>query len=788
MKWVLHDASLALRAWRREPGFFGVVLATLAIGIGMNTAVFSVLYGALYQPLMYADESRLVNVGWTHPSLPGALLPLSPANYLDLREGLRTFTSLEYELGRPFVLTDRGEAGRHTGALASAGFFDVLGVRPAFGRTFTRDDDVEGAPAVVVLSDALWRSRFGGDPAMLNTQIRLNDEPHTIIGVMPPGFAFRGQQLWTPHRMTDTQRADRRNNALRVVGRLASGVTLAQAVAELSTRFEPLRREYALGDEQMGMSATTLRDQVKQRFGQPLLILIVAAAFVLLIACANVANLLLVRSERRQREVGVRAALGAGRARLAGQFLTESLLLSVAGGGAAILVAVVGVRTLVAGFGSAVPRASEIGIHAPVLGFALLASLATGLLVGVAPALRARPDFGLLRQGGRGGTGRITRMGRTLVVAEVALALMLVTGAGLLLKSYQRAIDSELGFDAHDLSAATLYFPPTRYAADEQVQTFLDRLLPQLEARPEIAAATLTSMVPIRESGFNTEISVVGREETKISFVEWRAVASDYFETMAIPLVAGRTFSEAEMRDPNANVAIINATLARLLFGAEPPLGWQLAMGQPREVIGVVGDIRDVGPDQQRRPMFYLPASRADNLVLRGSREGGAAVDALRSAVRDIDPEVAVIRFDRMSTLLDSALSGRRFQLSLIGVFALTALLLSCIGIYGVLSYSVERQTKEIGVRMALGAPAAGVTRLVAWRGTRLTLIGVAIGAAGAFVLRSGFQAQLFEVESFDPAVYVAVAVLQIAVAVLASIIPAHRASRVQPTEALRAE
>jgi putative ABC transport system permease protein len=538
----------------------------------------------------------------------------------------------------------------------------------------------------------------------------------------------------------------------------------------------------------MGMTARTLREQVKQRFGQPLLILFVAAGFVLLIACANAANLLLVRSERRQREVGVRAALGAGRLQLAAQFLTESLLISALGGVAGILVAIIGVRWLVVTFGSAVPRASEIGIHAPVLGFALLASLTTGLLVGVAPALRARPDFGLLRQGGRGGTGRITRMGKSLVVAEVALALVVVTGAGLLLKSYRRAIDSELGFNPRDLFAATLYFPPSRYAADEQVQTFLDRLLPQLEARPEIGAATLSSMVPIRESGFNTEISVVGREETKISFVEWRGVAHDYFETMEIPLQSGRVFTDAEARDPDARVVVINALLARLLFGAEPALGWRLAWGQQPEVIGVVADIRDVGPDQLRRPMIYLPASRADNIVLRAAREGTEVVDPLRRVVRDIDPEVAVIRFDRMSTIIDAALSGRRFQLSLIGVFALTALLLSFVGIHGVLSYSVERQTREIGVRMALGAPAASVTRLVTWRATWLSLIGVGIGTVGAFALRTGIQTQLFEVDSFDPAVYALVAILQVGVALLASFIPAHRAARVQPTEALRAE
>lgn len=790
MNALRQDVSYALRFLRRQPAFTAVVMLTLALGIGMNTAVFSVLYGAMFQPLNYADEASLVRVGRTHPSIPNALLPLSPANYLDLREGWNTLQAFEVETSRSFVLTDRGDAGRHAGAATSAGFFDMLGVAPALGRTFRPEDDAAGAPAVVVLSDAFWRAQLGGDPGVLNSTIRLNDEPHTVIGIMPPDFGFLQQALWVPLRMSEQQRAVRSSNSLRMLSRVVPGATVEQAIAELESRWAPLREAFPLGNEETGMSATVLRDLVKQRFRQPLLTLSVAAGFVLLIACANVANLLLVRAQRRQREVGVRAALGAGRGRLAGQFLTEGVLMSLLGGVAGVLVAFAGVRWLVATFGSAIPRAAEIGINAPVLGFSLLASLVTGVLVGIAPALRARPDFDVLREGARGGTARFTRTGKALVVAEVALALMLVTGAGLLLKSYQQALDSSLGFDATGVAAASLYFPPSRYPDNAQAQAFVDRLIPELEAQPGIAGVTMSSMVPVREFGNNfTEISVEGRDDARASFVESRGVAPSYFAMMDISLEAGRTFSDAEARDPNSSVVVINRTLARQLFGEGEAVGWRLSIGDlPPEIVGVVADVRDFGPDQIPRPMVYFPTSRSSNLILRASGDPFAAAAVLRRTVEAIDPAVSVVRFDAMSDILDVALSGRRFQLTLIGLFAVTALLLSCVGIYGVLSYSVERQTREIGVRIALGAHAGRVAGLVAWHGWRLALLGVAVGAVGAYGLRTAIQSQLFQVQSFDPAVYFGVSGILLLVAALASFLPARRASRIQPTEALRLE
>jgi predicted permease len=698
---------------------------------------------------------------------------------------------LEAESSRGFVLTDRGDAGQHAGGVTSAGFFDLYGVAPRLGRTFQATDDTPGAEAVVVVSDAFWRTQLGADPGVVGTSIRLNDEPHTVIGVMPPLFQPGGAALWVTLRMSDTQRAVRNSNFLRLVGRLSPGTDAAQAGAELDAKWRPIREAFPRGNEDTGLTATPLRELIAQRSRTPLLILAGAAGFVLLIACANVANLMLVRAERRQREVGVRAALGARRGRLARQFLTEGLLISLLGGAIGVVVAYGGVRWLLGTFASAVPRAQEIGISLPVLGFTLLASMVTGVLVGLAPALRSRPDFEILREGSRGGTARFTRIGKSLVVAEVALALMLVTGAGLLLKSYARAVDSDLGFDARGLAAVSLWFPQSRYTDNSQRQIFMDQLVSDLTANPAIEAVALANMVPIREFGNNwTEVAVAGRDDAKAAFVEARNVSPSYFATMGIPLLSGRLFTEEEARaDGGSNVVVINRTLARQLFGDSAALGWQLAIAQqPPEIIGVVEDVRDLAPDQPSRPMIYFGGVQGGNLMVRSAGGSATAVDAVRNAVLQIDAEVAVIRFDTMEQVLDQALSGRRFQLTLIGVFALTALILACVGIYGVLSYSVERQTREIGVRMALGAHAGRVAALVAWRGGRLALIGVVLGLGGALALRRAIAAQLFEVGTFDPMVYLGVSGLLLAVAGLASFLPARRAALVLPTQALRTE
>jgi len=783
-----EDIRYGLRSLRRNPAFTTVVLLTLALGIGMNTAVFSVLYGVMFAPFPWRDAERLVQVGRTHPSIPNLfVLPLSNGGYYAMRESARSLSRLEAETGQQFVLADRGDAGRHRGSLVTAGFFDLLGVPAARGRTFTEADGVSGANAVVVLSDAFWRVQLGGDAGIIGQTIRLNDTPFTVIGIMPPSFSFNQSTLWTLLQLTDDQRSRWNSNYLRMYARLAPGVDVATATSELQAAWLPLREENPAGNQDTGFAARTLRELTVSSNRNSLYILAGAAAFVLLIACANVANLMLVRAERRQREVGVRAALGAGRRRLAAQFLTEGVLTAVAGGLLGVVVAWAGLRGLIAVFGSAIPRQTVVGLNLPVLGFSLLASLATGLLVGIAPALKSRIDFRILREGGRGGTARFSRLGRTLVVAEVALALMLVTGAGLLLKSYSRAMVSDLGFDASQLITANYWFPASRYPDNASQQVVLEQIVAALEVRPEIMSVAMSSMVPIRETGNNyTEVGAVGGE-AKASFVESRWVTPSYFETMHTPVVRGRLFTMDEARSQNLPV-VINETLARQLFADGDPLAWQLAIdGQP-QIIGVVRDIRDSSPDQPPRPMMYRPTPVNSNLLVRTTRPAGEIAQLLRGAARNVDPNIVLIRIQTMDEILDASLAGRRFQLTLIGVFALTALVLSCVGIYGVLSYTVERQTREIGVRMALGARAARVASQIAWRGGQLAVIGVAIGMGGAFALKRAIAAQLFAVESFDPLVYAAVSAVVLLVAAVACLVPARRAAVIDPVQALAAE
>jgi predicted permease len=785
-----QDLRFALRFLRRNPLYAAMVVATLALGIGMNTAAFSVLYGVVFQPLPYPDASSLVQVGRTHPT-GNWLLPLSPASSLDIRDRVRRVERVEVETPTSFVLTDRGDAARYGGSRVSAGFFDLLGRRPSLGRTFSANEDQPGAEKVVVLSDGFWRAQFAADPAILGQTIRLNDTPHTVIGVMPPTFNFARASLWVPFEWDDATRAVRGSNYLRLYARLAPGATVEQATEELERIWAPMRAEFPAGNEDTGLKAIALQDLAGLASGRALYIISGAALCLLLIACANVANLTLVRAEHRQREIGVRSALGAGRSRIARQFLTEAVLLSVIGGAFGVWVAYFSVRALLAAFGTAVPRVSEIGIHPPVLLFTLVVSVATGLLVGLLPALRSRPDHDMLREGSRGGTARFTRYGKALVVIEIALALMLVTGAALLLKSYDRATNSQLGFAAGEIVAANIWFPSSRYQDTQPAAAFMDRLLARIEARPEVHGAALSSMVPVREFGNNwTEMRVIGRPDAKASFVENRSVTPDFFETLGIQLLAGRLPTAADAGTDGAAVVVVNRTLARQLFGDDDPLGHRLdasSTWQP-EIVGVVSDLRDFGPDQQPRPTLYVPTLFASSLILRTSASAGAVGQIVRAAIAEIDPNVQLVRIQHMDEIVDGALSSRRFQLTLIGVFAITALLLACVGIYGVLSYTVSRQTREIGVRMALGARASGVAALVVWRGGRLALAGVVLGLGGALAVRRVIASLLFEVQAFDPAVYLGVAGVLLAVAAAACFVPARRAAGVEPGRALRME
>ena len=512
---------------------------------------------------------------------------------------------------------------------------------------------------------------------------------------------------------------------------------------------------------------------------------------VLLVACANVVNLMLARSEARHREIAVRAALGAGRGRLARQFLTESLVLSVTGGAVGLVAAFGAVRVLLGTFGSEIPRADEVSINGVVLGFAILVSVVTGVLVGLAPALQAKPDHLSLKEGGRGASGRFTALRQGLVVTEVALALMLVTGTGLLLRSFWEAQESDLGFDENNVLILNLWLPSSRYQNNAERNAFYESLLPQLTALPQVRHAGMANMMPARNFGNNfTTITVDGREEPQSHFVEARRVTSTYFETMGITLIRGRNFTDADLAN-SANAIVINEELVRQLFGeAEDPVGARLGgdLSNPPQIVGVVGDVRSFGPDERARPAIYFPVQSSTNLVLRTVGDPLQLVPQVRQTIAGLDAAVRVYRVDTMTDILTRSLGDRQFQLTLLLIFAGVGLLLGSVGIYGVMSYAVAQRTRELGVRLALGASTGGVLRLVLSQGTKLALIGVGVGALGAFAARRVLANLVFEVSTFDPITYGAVAALLIGVAGLACYIPARRAARVDPMEALRYE
>jgi predicted permease len=725
-----------------------------------------------------------MQIGRTRPELPTVLLPISVPNFLDLRPRIRQFAAVEARVPTSLILEDETDASRVRGSRVTAGLFDLLGVPPQIGRTFNAEDGLTGSEHTVVLSDAFWQSRFGADPKVIGTTIRLSETPYTIIGVAPQQFEFRSASFFVPFQWDAGDLPPRGSNFLQLFGRLRPGVHPQAADDELHALWTALGEENAGTYDDSGMRAEPLLFATVSRSRTPLFILTGAVGLVLLVACTNVANLMLARSEARQREIALRAALGAGRGRLVRQFLTESLVLSVMGGLAGLAAAFAGVHVLVTSFSSAIPRSNDVGINGIVLGFALLVSVVTGVAVGLVPALQARPDHSALKEGARGSSGRITALRKGLVVIEVALSLMLVTGTGLLLKSFWRAQQSELGFDGNNLLIVNLWLPPSSYGDDTNRNDFYESLMPQLTALPQVRQTGMINMIPARNFGNNfTTINVVGNEDREAHFVEARWASRTYFETMRIPLIRGRNFTDADV-DSAANSIIINDELARQLFPEnEDPIGARLGadLGTDPEIVGVVGDVRNFGPDERPRPTIYRPVENSSNLVIRTAGDPLQLVPLVRQTMR-------VYRVDTMTDILTRSLGDRQFQLILLLVFAGVGLVLGAVGIYGVMSYTVAQRTRELGVRMALGSSTSDVLRLVLGQGTKLAAIGVVLGAAGSLAMRSVLATVVYDVSTADPFTYVSVAGLLLAVAALACYIPARRAASVDPMEALRYE
>jgi predicted permease len=806
---------LALRRLLRTPGFTLVVLLTLALGIGANTAVFSAVDAVLLRPLPYREGARLVVVDHLYPSLDGLLAGVGAPTLADVQTRARVFQSTAVRTGWGPNLTGAGEPERLTGGRVSGAYFATLGVAPQLGRALRPDEDAPGRERVVVLSDACWRRRFGADPSVVGRTLTLDGEPHEVVGVMPPGFRDvqdRTVELWRPLALAAEDFADnlRTNEYLFMVARLRPGVTPDEGRAALRTLAGQLKSAYPDAyPPDWSLAATSLRDKGTGGIRPALLVLLAAVGCVLLIACANIAGLLLARAASRTRELALRTALGAGRAQLLRLYLAESLLLAVAGGALGVLVAALGVRLLGATGGDGV-LAGEVRLDGSVLAFASAVTLATGLVFGVVPVFH-RSTVALrdaLAEGARGAAGdrRGQAARRVLVVAEVAVALVLLAGAGLLLKSFARVQGVDPGYQPRGVLTATLALPQGKYDTPEKQRAFLDELLVRVRAIPGVTAAGAGTGVPFGPGGGTRSFNVEGHTPPAGQPAPWgdyRLVSPDYFNALRVSLRRGRVFTEQDGPDA-PRVAVVDEELARRYWPGADPIGKRISYGAVQdsvtgqqvpvwvEIVGVVAHVKSEGLDadprvQVYRPIRQLPAG-APQLVVRTGGDPERLLAALRAAVHEVDPAQPVSQVATLDQLLDRSVGTRRLAVALLGTFAAIALVLASIGLYGLMSHAVEQRTREFGVRMALGAGRGRVLALVLRQGMGLALAGTGIGLAGAFALTRLLASQLYAVEATDPATFAGVVALLLTVALVALLVPAVRATGAEPLRALRQE
>jgi putative ABC transport system permease protein len=796
-----QDARYSWRRLVRSPGFTAVAVITLGLGIGANSAIFSVVNTVLLRPLPYAESERLVRVF----SLRSVPVEMSGPDFMDIREQAGVFEGLAAYDTEARTLTGAGDAERVAVGAVTPGFFEVLRVRPVLGRTFRLGEMEPGQERVAVLSHGFWLERFGGDHGVLGRTITLNGLEYEVVGVVPPAFDLPpGRALWVPIVNEGMFATSRRAVYLSVIGRLGAGVTLAEAEAEVSTIAARLEAAYPESNVGWGATVRPMRDVVVGDARAPLLVLLGAVALVLLIACANVANLLLARAAGREGEFSVRAALGAGKARLVRHLLTESVMLGALGGALGLLLAVLGTRALIALGPAGIPRLDEVAVDGTVLAFTAAAALLTGILFGLAPALQvARANLASsIREGGRGASGgRGNRLRSGLVVGQTALAVVLLIGAGLLLGSFARMMQVDPGFQSHGVLAFPLSLPEARYPEDAQVRDLYGRFLDRLEIVPGVRSADAVYPGLGGGGSFSIAFTVDGREPLppgESQSMQTRVATAGYFSTAGIPVRRGRAFTEWDRADA-PGVVVLNEAAVRRYFPDEDPLGQRITLGWTRdgvqvggEVVGIVGDVRHFGLTAEPVPELYLPHDQVPvsvmNLVLRTAGDPLAVVGPVRAALRELDPSLAAGTFVPLEDQLSRSVAQPRFYALLLGLFAAVALTLAAVGILGVMSYLVAQRTREIGIRMALGADARAVHRLVIGRGMLLTLAGLALGIPATFALTRVIESQLYGVEPGDPATLAAVVVLLTAVAFLSSYIPSRRATRIDPMMALRGE
>jgi putative ABC transport system permease protein len=800
----------SVRMLLKKPGLTVVAIVAMGLGIGANTAIFSVVNTVLLQPLPYDQPEQLLRLATEqrNQALDGRGAFSTP-DFLDVQQRSTTLEYVATFQGAGTVMTEGGDPERLLGAVVNADYFPLLRVKPILGRVFTREEDKPGAAPVILISHGLWQRRFGGDPNIIGRELNLGGKT-TVIGVMPAGFEYPisddNQDFWEPlfsaSFMTKEVRESRANRFFQVVGRLKPGVTIEQAKADLDLLSRQIEQQSPESNTNLIFNAVSMHEDITRDYRSALLVLLGAVGLVLLIACANVANLLLARAAARQKEVAIRMALGASRSRIASQLLTESVLLSLAGGLVGLLLASWGMKLLVAYGPADVPRLHDVSLDRYVLFFTFGVATLTGVLFGLAPALNvSKPDPGnMLKETGRGAAhGARNWMRSALIVSEVALSLMLLVGAGLLINSFWRLLQTDAGFDPKGVLALDIPLSRATYTKDEQRSAAFEQLIGRMKTLPGVRDVSLVSNVPMTDFDYELSFQVEGREPYKPgeeAVADYTVVGADYFRTMNIGLLRGRVFTEHDTAN-SPQVMVVSNAFVRQYFPNEEPIGRRIVFDgndkTAREIVGVVADVRRNGLDVNVQPEMYVShvqkPERRLNVVIRTEAEDALQLaQAARAEVKAFDPNQIIWRTQTLDQLLLTSVAPRRFNMLLLGIFAGVALVLAAVGLYGVMSYSVSWRTREIGIRMALGARRADVLRLVVRQGMTMTLIGLALGLVGAFSISRVLRGLLHGVSPTDPLTFVAVSIVLLVVALLACLVPARRATRVDPIIALRTE
>ncbi len=819
ISWVdecVRDFRYALRMLQRSPGFTTVAVLTLALGIGANTAIFSVVNSVLIRPLPYHDPDNLVMVWESSSQHPNPHNTVSPPNFLDWQTRNTVFSSMAFIFDERENLTGNGEPEEVVVQAVSANFFSLLGVNPILGPGFAPENGQPGHDNVVILGYGLWKERFAGDLAIVGKSILLNGHPQTVVGVTPQNFNWfikdgsltgAKPQVWSPFVFPQAFHDHKQmGRFMTVAARLRPGVTASQAQSEMSAIAAQLEQEYPDSDGHWGVNVVSLRDQISGDLRPALLVLFGAVAFVLMIACANVSSLLLARAASREREMAIRTAIGASRWRIARQLLMESLLLALIGGGIGVALAVWGTNALLAASPRNLLDLRAISMDLPVLGFAIAATLVAGLLFGFLPSYISSHSriSETLKEGGRGSSANRRAFARNaFVVAQLGLALVLLAGSGLLIRSFVRLIGVDPGFNANHLLTFKITLPQSKYGKDLSCIAFFQQLLARIRVIPGVRSASMESFPPLTGLGAATGVHILSQPQQSLGdlpVANVGVVGQDYFSTMNIPLRAGRLFNAQELAQEK-HVTVISQAFADKYLRGVNPLGQKAviymksdaeAESQPSEIIGVVGDVHQIGLDTAPEPTVYWPhpelVMSGMTILVRTSTDPLALVSTIRNELQQMDPELPMAAVATMDQLLADSLSRSRFTMLLLGIFSVVALVLASVGIYGLIAYSVAQRTQELGIRIALGAQRRDVLRLVLAQGTRLTLLGMAIGVLAALALSRLLATLLFAVSATDPLTFAGVAALLAIVALAACFIPARRATCVDPIVALRYE